>query len=356
MNSSTTRLSLKDQIEAEEREIAILKRKLALSERVESSPSSLNPHTEKIGVLQVDDLLDILDALGSRSGEASKLYTSLMSNGESDVNENESRNKYNILRLQPLLSGIEFNSIKSIIASNGGSRENIFQQKRTYELHGSVYLPSKNLVVTSNSNRAIERYDPMHFHVLADISLVNNNFSHKKRKRQEFDVTGQIQGLKVYFPNQNSSPELEQLTALSEENKNLPRFFQDLVSYAEFARERKHSLENIIHSFGDKVIQVLEPSLIRLNHKKFSIDLEWKFNFSTYINSHEILKLAEVQDGLSGMNARMASLFEELKCCGLHDLVESTGSCEKAIMTILDSMNHCAPSQVHKSSLEKLVH
>ena len=329
--------NLKSQIEAEEREIAILKAQLAIKEKATKEESLNKQGGNYSDDFLGGDLLDILDALGVRSGEAasrqlSKEWLSQHSNHEL----NGSINSRDLLRLQPLVSGIEFRSIKSIDDNHIKGEET---QKRTYELVGSVYLPQYSTSDDDDLHRTnMESIDPIIFEVVADISILyeKNGDKRKRRSSSETNVRGQIEKLYVTFPNRSDNlSELKYLMSTTVDN-NLPRLFRNLVRYAEFEQRRYAALQKMNRKYGNDLIHVISPSCVKLVHPIFVIVLEWKWQFSPYFPGNESLALMEIQNCCNKSGDELDDLIHQIKHHGIEDLIESVGGCELAITALLD--------------------
>ena len=333
---------LHKQIEAEEREIAILKAKLAIKERatynaeVESTKIELE---NSVDAFRGNDLLDILDALGSRSGEAaSKSLSKDWLSQNSSRNQNGSVHKKDILRLQPLLSGIQFTSITSV---RSHLNKDANKQMRAYELCGSVCLPQIMSSVNIFQNNVVMP-EPITFKVVADISIiymVNFKDGSKKRKfptSSQNNVQGQIERLDISYSNRcTTSPELKKLSEMAKDN-NLPRLFQHLVVFAEFDRKRFIALNKLISRYGNEQIHLIDYSVLKLFHPTFVIVLEWKWRFSAYDPGNENLEIVQIQRLSKTKDDIIENIIQQIECCGIEELIESVGGCEQTIIALLD--------------------
>jgi len=321
------------------------------------------------------ELLDALDALASRSGEAVSLSMSLLTPGTQQQKQHRQQQLQqqdhatiidpDILRLQAQISGICFSAIKSV--ANGPENERVVDDddddrevKRTYELCGFVYGKSR-------SN--------FRFRVVANISIVNRTLKHPLDHDGRSSVGGEetrglVEGLNVTFFDSNSGTEvndlsqtqpfpkeeLDELSRHAQYNKNLQRLFQDLVKFASFDYRRWRVLSNICETYAKSRFTVLSATSFRISsisgrHKAvhpFFMELKWQWGFSHLTKGGEELVLESTSDvfrtSTSKASCELSRLLDELDELGLDSLVQSVGF-EDAIIILLKALG---PQQVKK--------
>ena len=381
------------QIEYEEREIKRLEIELSLRKRQRDRDSSVmlaEIPTKRIQSLNAsasiinrgqqqqkmmnnpDDFLDALDALASRSSEAVSLSMSLRTPCAAQQQQQQQQQKHvtdidpDILRLQAQVSGICFSAIKSVSDGPGSAHVHGVdgEVKRTYELCGFVYGDGR-------SN--------FRFRAVANISIVNRVLT-RPYKRESLatnsfvdgeETRGLVEGLTVTFFDSNDvvessnltrtqcsfpKEELEELSRLAKQNKNLPRLFQDLVSFASFDYRRRRVLSDIAQNYAKKHFSILSAHSFRLSSisasrttsHPFFMELKWQWKFSHLTKGGEELVLDSMSDAVRTSDSRasqkVSTLLNELDELGLDSLVESVGF-EEAIIILLKAMG---PERVKK--------
>uniref|UniRef100_A0A7S2P9D4 Uncharacterized protein n=1 Tax=Leptocylindrus danicus TaxID=163516 RepID=A0A7S2P9D4_9STRA len=319
------------------------------------------------------ELLDALDALASRSGEAVSLSMSLLTPGTQQLKQDHRQQQRDhttaidpdILRLQAQISGICFSAIKSV--SNGPENVRVIDDddddrevKRTYELCGFVYGKSR-------SN--------FRFRVVANISIVNRTLKRPLDHDGKSSVGGEetrgvVEGLNVTFFDSNSGTELnnstqtqlfpkdelDELSRHAQYSKNLPRLFQDLVKFASFDYRRWMVLSNIGKNYAKEHFTLLSAASFRISsicerHEAvhpFFMELKWQWEFSHLTIGGEELVLDSTSDvfrtSTPKASCELSRLLNELDELGLDSLVESVGF-EEAIIILLKALG---PQQVKK--------
>lgn len=275
---------LLDQIAQEERLIRIHESELALAQRQQQLPPTCSAF-QLVDDVEEQDWLETLDALQSSSTQ--KL-------------EFKAQDDPRIHRLLPLVSGVTFTSVRALEPHAPQTTTT-----RSYQFQGTI---RRQLVFT----------------LTIKVELLKSRAS--------------IVDLVVSFEQQQSQ-ELADIADVAKETRCIPLLFRNLAAWVDFDSRRSALLakyQAVKRLSSDTfVLQVIDASS---NTTLCSLEFVWKWKCSRYQEGREKMKLTNcsVSSEVRIDQSELAQCLREIKSPqGLNDLVESVGSCEKAIQLLI---------------------
>ena len=285
------------------------------------------------------DLLDVLNALGSRNSGTNCKIT--LSTGSTEVNlDNEKWQEDSVsFRLLPLLGGVCFTFIshptkKSIDAhhNNGSDLKQATKEviQYDYDLKGYVLIGKYtfHLRMSVNTSRSKD----------AKLKLIQENAKVEKLDIQ-FDLKKEAKAEGWLFPHD----ELTELSSIARKTKNVTQMFRNIVTFSEFDLQRGAAMKRFIQTTNDSsshqiCFQRRSAHMFRLISRLSNnfMELDWKFLFSLFGRGVEELALVEV----SKRSPDGSRAIEVINNEGLQALIDfHGGSCDKAINELIASIS-----------------